>query len=231
MSVLDVGCGSGAITRGVADAVGPDGTVLGIDVSIELVGSALRSCDGVANLSFEVADIHQLERPAEFDVVNAARVLQWLADPMPALRAMVEAVRPGGTVIVLDYDHTKLEWDPEPPSAVGRFYDAFLQWREEAGMDNRLAEHLPAMFRSAGLIDIEASDEAEIAERDDEDFATRVALWPDVIATRGHQLVGDGVLSEAERSRAESEFRRWIEDDAERQLLSLSAVTGTRPLS
>jgi ubiquinone/menaquinone biosynthesis C-methylase UbiE len=229
MTVLDVGCGSGAITRGIAEAVSPGGMVLGIDVSAELIGHAIRGGEG-ANLTYEVADIHLLDRPASFDVASAARVLQWLSDPMPALRAMIDAVKPGGTVVVLDYDHTKLEWDPEPPAAVGRFYDAFLQWRAETGFDNELARHLPAMLRQAGLLEVSESDESEVATRGERDFATRVALWPNIIATRGHQLVGDGALREAERSRAEAEFRSWIETDAERQVLRLSAVVGTRPL-
>ena len=37
MSVLDVGCGSGAITRGIADAVGPTGSVVGTDINLSLI--------------------------------------------------------------------------------------------------------------------------------------------------------------------------------------------------
>jgi SAM-dependent methyltransferase len=57
MSVLDVGCGSGAITAGIADAVGPSGTVVGVDVSEELLAQAAASHSGQANLSFEIADV------------------------------------------------------------------------------------------------------------------------------------------------------------------------------
>jgi SAM-dependent methyltransferase len=232
MRVLDVGCGSGAITCGIARAVEPGGAVLGIDVNAELIGRAATVGADLGNLSFELADIHQFAASGEgFDLVNAARVLQWLAEPQDALEAMVAATRPGGSVVVLDYDHSELHWDPEPPVEVAHFYTAFLLWRAGAGMDNELAKHLPGMFVDAGLGQIVTSDENEVTERGGRDFERRIALWGAIIATRGHQIVADGLLSEADRARAEAIFARWAADEARTQELRLVAVSGVRPLS
>jgi SAM-dependent methyltransferase len=57
MRVLDVGCGTGAITRGIAAAVGPGGRVVGVDVNAGLIAEAREAHGGVAGLSFEVADV------------------------------------------------------------------------------------------------------------------------------------------------------------------------------
>src|SRR5689334_7800489 len=81
MSVLDVGCGSGAITRGIADAVEAGGRVVGLDVNVGLIEEARRSYTGVPGLSFEVGSVYETPYRDEFDIVTAARVLQWLAEP------------------------------------------------------------------------------------------------------------------------------------------------------
>src|ERR1700723_402575 len=79
MSVLDVGCGTGAITAGIAQAVQPGGSVVGIDVSAALIGRAQTRSEHQENLSFELADAASLVRERRrFDVVTAARMLQWL---------------------------------------------------------------------------------------------------------------------------------------------------------
>jgi ubiquinone/menaquinone biosynthesis C-methylase UbiE len=231
MSVLDVGCGSGAITRGIAEAVGAGGRVVGIDVSEELLERALTTHGGPPSLEFEVADVTRHGYRDEFDVVNAARVLQWLADPRAALRGMVAAAKPGGWIIVLDYNHTRARWQPDAPEEFKRFYDAFLAWRAEVGMDNEIADHLAAMMSELGLTEVTSTEEVEVTERGDSDFATRMALWPGVIATRGHQLVADGKLSEAERAAAGRAFAEWIATDARSQSLHLLAVSARRPVS
>jgi len=231
MSVLDVGCGSGAITRGIADAVGPTGSVVGTDINRELLDQALAATRERPNLSFRLADVARIGAQESFDVVTGSRVLQWLVDPRPALRSMVAALRPGGRLIVLDYSHTKARWEPDPPAAFSRFWDAFLDWRSEAGMDNETADHLAVLFRDLGLRNVQISDQSEITTAGDADFDTRMALWPSVIATRGHQLVADGKLSEAERAAAGEAFEQWQRAQARRQSLYLLAVSATKPLS
>ena len=76
LSVLDVGCGTGAITRGIAEAVAPGGHVVGVDVNDALVAAARREHGAVPGLSFEVHDLSRLPYRDAFDVVTAARVLQ-----------------------------------------------------------------------------------------------------------------------------------------------------------
>lgn len=229
MTVLDAGCGTGTITRGIAHAVSPGGTVCGIDVNARLIAHADAASAGQRNVRFEVADIREERWEAAFDIVTSARVLQWVADPARALAAMVRAARPGGTVAVLDYDHTRAEWDPPMPSSVRRFYQAFLDWRADADLDNAIAAHLPGMFEQAGLASVSAVDQHEVTAAGDADYQRRIALWPGVIATRGHQVVADGWLAEADRALAEEDIRRWIAESRPTQSLFLGSVTGTKP--
>ena len=86
------------------------------------------------------------------------------------------------------------------------------------------------MFDEAGLIDVTAVDQREVATTREADYQRRIALWPGVIATRGHQLVADGWLTEADRTLAEEHIGRWIEESSPAQSLFLRSVTGTKPL-
>jgi ubiquinone/menaquinone biosynthesis C-methylase UbiE len=56
MVVLDVGCGSGAITRDIADAVGPTGKVVGVDLNDQLLAMAANHARLRAKLTFELGD-------------------------------------------------------------------------------------------------------------------------------------------------------------------------------
>ena len=230
LAVLDVGCGTGAITRGMAEAVLPNGQVVGIDANARLIAQARRGHGDVPGLSFEVCDIYRLPHRDQFDVVTAARVLQWLANPLAALQKMAGAVKPGGAVLVLDYNHEKIRWQPLPPQSMHTFYRAFLRWRAEFGMDNAIVDHLPAMLATVGLVGIIETPQHEVTCRGDPDFETRIGIWAEVAASRGHQMVADGMLTEAQSAAAEADYRAWIHDSAERQILYLMAVQGVRPM-
>ncbi|MGO9258874.1 MAG: class I SAM-dependent methyltransferase [Bryobacteraceae bacterium] len=133
LSVLDVGCGTGAITSGIAEAVGALGSVTGVDRDAGLLEIARRSHAGLPNLHFEPGDATTLTFRDRFDVVTAARTLQWIADPGQAVLRMSQAARPSGLLVVLDYNHVLNQWAPDPPAGFRNFYRAFLAWREAHG--------------------------------------------------------------------------------------------------
>lgn len=227
LKVLDVGCGTGAITGDVADAVGATGLAVGTDVSHGLLQRAHERIADRPGLHFARADIFAMPFAPVFDVVTAARVLQWLARPADAVAAMARVTAPGGIVLVLDYDHTAIRWTPDPPPSMAAFYAAFLAWRAEAGFDNTIARRLPSLLAQAGAAGVEVTHQPETTTRADGDFAARAGIWADAAATRGHQMVADGFLSEADRQRAESEYRAWVAADAQSMTLHLDAVQGT----
>jgi SAM-dependent methyltransferase len=228
--VLDVGCGPGAITRGIAEAVAPGGRVVGVDLNERLLEEARRTSANVPGLTFEVYDVYALPYREEFDIVTASRVLQWLARPLDALRMMVRAVKPGGRVVVLDYNHTRTSHTPEPPSTMVAFHAAFLRWRAEAGLDNEIADHLGGMFATIGLHDVVEVPQLEITRRGDPDFHIRAGIWAETAAFHGPRMVEDGVLTEQERAATEADYRHWVATQAHSQTLYLVSVEGVRLL-
>jgi ubiquinone/menaquinone biosynthesis C-methylase UbiE len=226
--VLDVGCGSGSITASIASLVGDNGSVTGIDTSEHLIEIARDNYTSFSNVHFEIADILQYNPAEQFDVVSAARVLQWVANPKEILLRMVALLKPGGYISVLDYNHEKIQWSPAVPESMNRFYKAFLQWRKDAGMDNKIAEHLANMFEETGLKNITVSNHSELTNSTDTDFAKHIHIWAIVAATRGKQMVSDGYITEAERTAAEKDYQNWAANTAQSMNMYLLAVTGQK---
>jgi SAM-dependent methyltransferase len=228
MSVLDVGCGTGAITRGIAEAVGTQGRVVGVDCDISLLEIARHENAAIPNLVFEVADAAALPFEKRFDIVTAARTVQWVNRPQVAIEHMCRAAKTGGRVVALDYNHSDNSWHPEPPDAFLTFYSAFLRWRELNGWDNRIADALPAMFRACELREVEVWADDEITLRDSPEFTEAALIWAHVVNSLGPQLVTAGFLTEETRSQAEESYRTFAATALERQTLSLKTVAGLR---
>lgn len=95
--IIDVGCGSGATSLELALAVGPDGAVLGVDISETLLGLA-RQRAAAAGLSVEFAHAdaqsHAFHGP--YDAIFSRFGVMFFADPVAAFTNMHRALRPGG---------------------------------------------------------------------------------------------------------------------------------------
>lgn len=106
--VLEVGCGSGAVTRTLAQRVSPDGQVVGVDASAALLKIARGLADDVGLgqvIDFKEGDCRALSFPdSSFDAVLAVTTLSHVPNVERALAEMVRVVRPGGRVAVFDID-------------------------------------------------------------------------------------------------------------------------------
>jgi ubiquinone/menaquinone biosynthesis C-methylase UbiE len=225
-NVLDVGCGTGAITKDIVKLVGAEGFVQGIDSSEHLIIQAKNTYSNISNLEFQLADINTYSPETKFNVITSARVLQWLSNPREVLEKMKGLLKTGGAIAILDYNHEKIEFNPPIPFSMRKFYNAFLKWRKDSGIDNEIADHLKGMFESIGMKSITVEDQAEISTPDKDSFHDEIVIWNKVAELRGPQLVTDGYITEEERLLAISEYRDWMNIEAKYMKLYLLAVTG-----
>lgn len=95
---IDVGCGFGETTQRMAELVGGDGFALGTDSSPRFIEDARREAAeaGVDNVEFEVADAQTAEWDPEYDYAFSRMGTQFFAAPVPAMRAIRRALKPGG---------------------------------------------------------------------------------------------------------------------------------------
>jgi ubiquinone/menaquinone biosynthesis C-methylase UbiE len=95
---LDVGCGFGETTRQLAGLVGSEGFALGTDSSLRFIEDARREAveAGVENVGFEAVDAQVAEWDQEYDYAFSRMGTQFFAAPVPAMRAIRGALKPGG---------------------------------------------------------------------------------------------------------------------------------------
>lgn len=155
-SVLDVGCGTGALASAVLARVEP-GRVVGIDLSAAYVDEA-RSRTADERATFEVGDGQRLRfADASFDATVSLLVINFIPDPDSALDEMIRVTRPGGVVAaaVWDYDEgmgmLRAFWD----EAVA--LDPSSEARDERHMPFAREGELTDLWRTHGLVDVEGA--------------------------------------------------------------------------
>ena len=99
--VLDVGTGTGIVSGKMADRVGADGQVLGIDYSRGMLTTASQNFGQAGNLQFIRMDAERLALPNDhFDIVTSLYVLRHLPNPDIALGEMRRVLKPGGRLVI-----------------------------------------------------------------------------------------------------------------------------------
>ncbi len=213
MDVLDVGCGPGTITNDLAAAVGPAGSVLGVDSAPTVIEIA-RAGNTATNVCFAVQDIGDLGlETGAYDIVHAHQVLQHLTDPVAALREMARVTRPGGLVAVRDADYAAMTWYPHSDGL-----DAWLATYRGAarslGAEPDAGRRLLAWAHEAGFTDVEPSASVWC-------FATPKdrAWWGGLQAERivdsdvARHAVAAGLADEDDLAQMAAAWRAWADSD------------------
>jgi ubiquinone/menaquinone biosynthesis C-methylase UbiE len=203
--VLDVGCGSGVVTRDAARLVAPGGRAVGLDTSAALLAIAREraAAEGLGELvETWVGDCRALPfDDASFDVTVAATVLAHVPDAGRALREVVRVTRRGGRVGVFDFDSDSFLLSHPDRATTRRILNALS---DHAAVNGWLVRQLPGLLADAGVRDIGtrafmplerepgsfsaklAERAAEVAEQVGAVTATERAAWVAALAEEQH---------------------------------------------
>jgi SAM-dependent methyltransferase len=214
LRVLDVGCGPGSITVGLAAAVAP-GEVVGVDADPERVARArARAAQaGAGNVRVARADVHALPFPtASLDAALVHAVLEHLPDPAAALREVHRVLKPGGVVGARspDYGSGVLLYPPDPLLEEVFAWHARLK-DTEAGIGaaaaaggGRMGRALRPALRAAGFRGVTGAASMDCAGTTAE--TRRVGdVWASFVGTDRFHAVADA----AARARAAAAWRAW----------------------
>ncbi|HEY9405825.1 MAG TPA: methyltransferase domain-containing protein [Nitrososphaera sp.] len=120
MNCIDIGCGSGSVTRLMAKMVGKTGCVVGIDKDNRYLSYCNRSIASTQNIEFLYDDISksQLDLKRRFDIVYSRFTFHHLTDRREALRSMKRMTKNQGIVMIQDLDHAPGSWLCYPENKV-----------------------------------------------------------------------------------------------------------------
>jgi ubiquinone/menaquinone biosynthesis C-methylase UbiE len=146
---LDVGCGPVDDLCDMGERAGPGGRLVGLDASEVMIAEARRRAEQRSlPVTFEVGEATALPfLDGTFDVCRAARLLEHLPDPRAALSEMVRVTRPGGRIVVFDFDWDTLIIDhpeKETTRSVVLTYSDSIQ-------NGWIGRQLPRLFRERRL--------------------------------------------------------------------------------
>jgi SAM-dependent methyltransferase len=151
---LEVGAGNGTIAAWLAQQVAPSGRVLATDIDTRFLDSLHVPC-----LTVERHDIVSDPLPKDFfDLIHARLVLIHLPERRAVLARLVAALKPGGWLVIEDYDCSSLAADPDvdvrpdPPKSI----IAMKSVLTAKGCDLLYGRRLPWLLRAHGLLEVEA---------------------------------------------------------------------------
>src|SRR5690349_13203781 len=206
--VLDVCCGSGASALPAAKAVGPAGSVTGVDLAVNLLELARAKAKqrGLANIQFETGDMTNLRFAADsFDVVVCVFGIFFVPDMEAALRELARVVHTGGRVAITT-------WGPrffEPVSTA--FWDAIRDVRPDLYKSfnpwDRISdpEAVRSLLASASLTELDAVPEADAQPVNSPED------WWAAVAGSGYRGTVDQ-LSASEREEVRAQNLAFIRD-------------------
>jgi SAM-dependent methyltransferase len=213
--ILDIGCGPGTITAGLAELV-PDGRVVGIDAASDVLAEARREAGrrGLPNVSHEVGDVYRLAfADASFDVVHAHQVLQHLSDPVAALGEMRRVCRPGGIVAARDSDYGGMIWFPED-AELAEWQLLYQRVARAIGGEPDAGRHLLSWARAVGFHQVETSASAW-CYASPQDRSWWGALWAERLteSSFGLRAIEHGLATRQDLGRLADAWHRWAAGD------------------
>lgn len=152
MQVLDVGCGPGSITVGIASQVG-NGRVIGVDMSDSQVRLATQTAvqQGVSNAAFQTGSAYDLPfGDAQFDALFSHALIEHLKEPVRAMREYLRVLKPGGVMGVATPDWSGFLYGPPSP-ALDAAVKAFEALQVGNGGDVNVGRKLSQFAVDAGF--------------------------------------------------------------------------------
>ena len=122
---LDVGCGFGDASQQLAELVGPEGEVIGVDVSQPFVDAATAEASeaGVENVSFRTGDVQVMDLGGPYDYAFSRMGIMFFANPVQALRNLGSSLKPGGRLVAVVWRRKLDNWMLAPEQVVEQYLE------------------------------------------------------------------------------------------------------------
>ena len=182
---LEAGCGNGSMSAWLAGRIAPGGRAVAVDLDLSLVE------EDVPGLELRRADI--LAGPVEregFDLVTARAVLHHVANAPAAVANLVASARAGGAILLIEPDF--LPVSVAEPAGIRAFWQGWLAWSREQGIDYFIGRRLPAMLARLGLREVTGTAETALYNGG----SSWAEYWRQTIIELRPRLVASGQLDD-----------------------------------
>ena len=231
MRLLDVGCGPGTISMGLADIVAP-GEFIGVDIEESQVemAKAAASAGGHKNAEFQVADAVNLPFESNScDVVHAHATIMHVPDANVAVAEMMRVLKPGGIISSRDMILSSCFTEPRHGD-FDNAWQAFGKLLSANGGHPEMGKEIKGVLHSAGFSDIAASASFEcFAAKKDVDFFHGFAqgwFFADQTVAAAKKL---GVASAEDMDRWRGLLDQWQADPAAFSTIAWGEALGVKP--
>ena len=212
---LEVGCGNASISAWLAERVSPGGTAVAFDLDLSLI--EVRA----PNLELRQGDIVAGPvAPGTFDLVTARAVLHHVADAEVAITNLVASLRTGGVLLLIEPDFLPVSI-AEPPE-VRAFWEGWLAWSRERGIDYHIGRTLAPRLAALGLTQISGTAETAIYNGG----STWANYWTLTINELRDDLIGSGKLNVA---LVDTSLNHCADSNWWTQTIAFTAVSGRSP--
>jgi SAM-dependent methyltransferase len=189
----EVGVGGPSIARWMSERVGPAGRVLATDIDVRWVQEPIADNVEIRRHDVVADDLP----PGSYDLVHERLVLLHIPGRETAVRRMIDVLRPGGWVLLEDFDANLQPFacpDPRTPEErlANRVRAGIRALLAERGADLTFGRRLPRLLRSAGLVDVAADAYLPIA------LPAAAALEEANVVQTHEQLIAGGHATAAE---------------------------------
>lgn len=218
-SAVEIGCGTGSEVIALAEAVGPDGTAVGVEPDPGLLTAAERRAAAAGSTAkFAPGDAYGLPFGADsFDAALCERVFQHLTAPTRATAEIARVLRPGGRVVVMDSDWGTAIVHPGNRQVVHAVIETLTTNTTNPFSGRRLAGQL----RQSGLVIDEVGSQALV-----QDGSIGAGA---LVARISAMAVARGAITEAQREELLSDLQAGAESGDIHLSVTMFAVLAHKP--
>ena len=218
---LEVGGGGGGVARWMAERVGPTGSVLCTDIDPRHIAPS-----GLANLHVVRHDAVRDALPeGKFDLAHARLVLLHIPERAAVLEKMVAALKPGGWLVIEDFDTTSVQPDvaANPREQRVETAEALRVYMIRGGVDARFGRSLYGRFQGLGLTDVSTEGRVMMWDRANGGADLMRINFEQI----GEKVVAAGLLSAGQ---LQADLRRLDEPDFVTPSPIMWAAIGRKPI-
>jgi 2-polyprenyl-3-methyl-5-hydroxy-6-metoxy-1,4-benzoquinol methylase len=193
---LEIGAGTGSVASWMVDRVGAHGHVVATDIETRWLAPST---------NLEVRHHNIVDDPVDrsgYDLIHARLVLEHLPQRRAVLTKLVDGLRPGGWLVVEDYDLRTISVTVPPSDSWSAMAGAMISVLDAAGVDPYFGATLHSELRSEGLIEVVAEGIVHCVPTDQ-----LGASFLPVIEQLGERLLETGVVTVAQLDEVVADMR------------------------